>query len=63
MNKCCGRANGDSANDLIINIKAISIVNCAVKVLRKHYLLHYSLCLLLFFSLILHCEFSLYLLP
>ncbi len=33
-----GRASGDSANELIINIKAIRIVNwgCAVKVLRKH---------------------------
>lgn len=39
MNKyfTSGRANGDSANELIINIKAIRIVNwgCAVKVLRK----------------------------
>lgn len=44
MNKCCGRANGDSANDLIINIRPLVVLI----VLRKHYLLHYSLCLSLF---------------
>lgn len=74
-----GRASGDSANELIINIKAIRIVNwgCAVKALRKHRCItcnispSYSSAFALSvphsfihqFSLILHCIFSLYLLP